>query len=523
MGAVFCDCEKKKNGYVDGSVPDFDSKLPSLQSGVPQTEIKGMNKGENLNAIWASLDKSSIVGKGVGNPKEKYEFIEQIGLGTFGQVFKVKIKKSGDLRAMKVIKKQDHSISFEKSVVHEIEMLESVDHPNVLKVFEFYDCPEHICIVSELGEGGSLSQCLDTIVKESEIVKAHIIFQLLSAINYCHSMNIMHRDIQPDNILVSPKTSTGVYNIKLIDFGTAKIFLNIQHQLTGSPQFIAPEVIKGDYNEKCDLWSCGVILYILLSARPPFGGDNDTEIMQRVSTGKYDLSSPPFDNCSKEVKDLIKSLLVMDTNKRISAEQALNHPWFKTNKSKELFNQIKDSQQIQQFIDNLKAYKSDSVIQETALAYLVHNYSQREDIVNACKLFNQMDVSGDGKINKKELLKGLKSKISSDSLEKDVEIIFKNIDADNNGYIQYEEFVRAAIDKSSFLQENVLRFAFRYFDKDNSGEISYDEIQEVFEESVTDKSKVKESLKKIISEVDTNGDGIISFEEFSAIMRKMLN
>ena len=134
-----------------------------------------------------------------------------------------------------------------------------------------------------------------------------------------------------------------------------------------------------------------------------------------------------------------------------------------------------------------------------------------------------MDVSGDGKINKKELLKGLKSKISSDSLEKDVEIIFKNIDADNNGYIQYEEFVRAAIDKSSFLQENVLRFAFRYFDKDNSGEISYDEIQEVFEESVTDKSKVKESLKKIISEVDTNGDGIISFEEFSAIMRKMLN
>ena len=120
-------------------------------------------------------------------------------------------------------------------------------------------------------------------------------------------------------------------------------------------------------------------------------------------------------------------------------------------------------------------------------------------------------------------MKGLKSKISSDTLEKDVEMIFKNIDADNNGYIQYEEFVRAAIDKDSFLQENVLRFAFRYFDKDNSGEISYDEIQEVFEESVADKTKVQQSLKKIISEVDTNGDGIISFEEFSAIMRKMLN
>ena len=106
MGAVFCDCEKKKNGYVDGSVPDFDSKLPSLQSGVPQTEIKGMNKGENLNAIWASLDKSSTVGKGVGNPKEKYEFIEQIGLGSFSQIFKVKVKQTGGVGAVKVIKKR---------------------------------------------------------------------------------------------------------------------------------------------------------------------------------------------------------------------------------------------------------------------------------------------------------------------------------------------------------------------------------------------------------------------------------
>jgi calcium-dependent protein kinase len=133
-----------------------------------------------------------------------------------------------------------------------------------------------------------------------------------------------------------------------------------------------------------------------------------------------------------------------------------------------------------------------------------------------------MDVSGDGKINQKELLKGLQSKINSDTLEKDVEMIFKNIDGDNNGYIEYEEFVRAAVDKESFLEENVLRFAFRYFDKDNSGEICYDEIKEVFEESVSDKCKVEQALTKIIKEVDVNGDGRISFEEFSWIMRKLL-
>ena len=119
-------------------------------------------------------------------------------------------------------------------------------------------------------------------------------------------------------------------------------------------------------------------------------------------------------------------------------------------------------------------------------------------------------------------MKGLQNKISSDSLSKDVDQIFKNIDMDNNGYIEYEEFVRAAVSKEYFINENVLRFAFRYFDKDNSGEITFDEIESVFKESIADKTKVHEALKQIISEVDQNGDGIISFEEFADIMKKML-
>jgi calcium-dependent protein kinase len=212
----------------------------------------------------------------------------------------------------------------------------------------------------------------------------------------------------------------------------------------------------------------------------------------------------------------------MDPKKRITAQDALNHPWFKDNKSKELFNQIKDESTLKKLIANLKAYKRDSVIQETALAYLVHNFPQMKDVVNACKLFNQIDVNGDGKINKQELLKGLQSKIKSDTLAQDVDQIYKNIDMDNNGYIEYEEFVRAAVSKERFINENVLRFAFRYFDKDGSGEITFDEIEAVFKESVADKNKVHESLSQIIKEVDANGDGIISFNEFSDIMKKML-
>ena len=290
----------------------------------------------------------------------------------------------------------------------------------------------------------------------------------------------------------------------------------------GSSYYIAPEVLKKKYNEKCDLWSCGVIMYILLSARPPFGGHDDTDIMERILVGEYDLESPPLDKLSKNALDLIRKLLTMDVNKRISAEQALNHPWFKENKSKELYNKINDNETIKNLIENLKNYKRTSVIQETALAYLVHHFPQIKDVINSCKLFNQMDKSGDGKITKAELLKGLSERYKSKTLEKDVDEIYKNLDMDNNGYIGYEEFVRAAVSKDYFVRDNVLRFAFRYFDKDDSGEITFDEIEELFIQSIPDKSKVHETLEGIIKEVDQDNDNRINFEEFRVVMKKMI-
>ena len=477
------------------------------------------------NYSTINLTNDLLVGKSKSNPEDDYKKLKFLGEGSFAAVYQVQNKFTDAICAMKVINKAfSCTVEEENEILNEINILKSMDHPNILKIFEFYSNKQSFSLVTELCPGGELFQQIIDKGPFNEKYSAYIMYQLLSAVNYCHKMHIVHRDLKPENILIVGKDKEGLPTIKLCDFGTSKMFEKgaVQRKLVGSSYYIAPEVLKKHYNEKCDVWSCGVIMYILLSARPPFGGDDDNDIMERVAIGKYDLESPPFNSLSKSSLDLIQKLLTMDPSQRISAEEALNHPWFKEFKSQELYNRITDRDTMKNLINNLKNYRRTSVIQETALAYLVHNFPQIKDVVNSCKLFNQIDKSGDGIITKEELLKGLSEKYKSDTLEQDVEEIYNNLDMDKNGYIGYEEFVRAAVSKEYFVKDNILRFAFRYFDKDNSGEITFDEIEELFTQSIEDKNKVHETLTNIIKEVDVNNDGNINFEEFSKVMKKMI-
>jgi calcium-dependent protein kinase len=466
-----------------------------------------------------------LVSESNSDPDKDYKKIKFLGEGSFGAVYQVRNKYSGAICAMKIIKKSSAcSREEEEEIRNEINILRTMDHPNILKIFEFYSNPKEYSIITELCSMGEL---FDQIINKGpfdEKYSAYVLYQVFSAVNYCHKMHILHRDLKPENILIIDKNEDGYPTIKVCDFGTAKIFQTgkVERKFVGSSYYMAPEVLKQRYNEKCDIWSCGVIMYILLSQRPPFGGKDDDEIMANIEKGKYDLSSPPFDKISQNARDLIKKMLTMDPQKRISAEEVLNHPWFKENKSKELFNKVKHRNAIKDIITNLKSYRRTSVIQETALAYLVHQFPQIKDVVNACKLFNQIDHSLDGKITKDELYKGISSLYKSSTLKKDIDEIFKNLDMDNSGYIGYEEFVRGAVNKSYFTQPFILKFAFKYFDKDNSGEITFKEIEELFYKSIPDKNKVHETLNAIIKEVDINNDKKISFKEFTQIMKSMI-
>ena len=479
-----------------------------------------------INTSVIKLTNSTIVADSKTDAEHDYKKLQILGEGTFATVYEAQNRITDIMRAMKIIKRQKRCSEQEKrEITNEINILKTMDHPNIVKIFEFYSNKDSYSIIMEYCRGGPLVSEIKSYGPFDEKYAAYVMYQIFSAINYCHNMNIIHRDLKPENILIVSKNKSNNYpNIKIGDFGMSKVVEKnaIQNLFVGTIYYVAPEVIKKKYNEKCDIWSCGVIMYVLLTKKPPFDGDMTEEIIASIEKGEFDLKSPPFDKISKSALDLIQKLLNKDVEKRISAQEALNHPWFKEHQSRELYNKILDQNIVQKLLNNLKKYKKSSIIQETALAYLVHNFPQMKDVINACKLFNQIDLNGDGKITEHELYKGLCTKIKSDTLEEEVRNIYQKLDMDDDGYIEYEEFVRAAVSKEKFMGDNVLKFAFRFFDKDNSGKIDFEEIEKVFKKSVTDKDHVEEALNKIIYEADLNRDGKISFDEFSRVMKKML-
>jgi calcium-dependent protein kinase len=308
--------------------------------------------------------------------------------------------------------------------------------------------------------------------------------------------------------------------IKIIDFGTAKIFERKKNEkeIIGSSYYIAPEVLKKNYNEKCDNWSVGVILYMTLTGVPPFDGETDEDIISRIKIGKYNKNNKRFLEKSSEVKDLVNSLLERDTEKRLSAKEALSHPWFKKYGGRNLFCNFK-KEEIMPYIDNLFKYKYNSKIQELVIAFLVHNLGNNDETLIILKMFRFFNKSGDCKLTKNEFTLGLYGYKNKEDVDEMADIIFQRLDGDNNGYIEYEEFLRACVDKTKLMTRDNLKFAFKFLDKDNTKTLNVNKILRAF---VTKPNKEIEAIFMMtLNEVDKDGDGIIRFNEFCELMTKI--
>lgn len=475
------------------------------------------------------INTQLIIQSNSGTPKMKYKLIEKLGKGSYGTVWKVKHKPTGLIRAMKKIPKSNKDE--EEVIVNEIELLKKMDHPNIVKIFEFYSNEIEYCLITEHCSGGELYKVIQDKGPLSEPVVANIMYQLFSAINYCQKRyRIIHRDLKPENIMVdSYDNETGFYSVKIIDFGTAKIRQQkkLENKVIGSFYFIAPEVFDRKYNEKCDLWACGIIMYILLSARLPFNGITEKEIIENIQKGYYDLKKEPMNQISKEAKGLIYNLLQVRPENRISTEDALNHNWFcKFETRKHLCDNI-NKESLEKIIENLRHYSSQNKLGQVVLAFLVHNIHEfLPDVKEINKLYLKLNESNDGKLTK-EQMKGvvksildIKDDVLTANLYEKIEVLFDKMDNDNNGFIEYEEFCRAAVDKKIFTQKEVLKYAFNFLDKDQSGDICIKELEEIFGIAG---SKTEQLLNEIIKEVDPDSNGGISYKKFESMMLRILS
>lgn len=455
------------------------------------------------------VKRQSFVGMNSDPIEQHYQLMDQLGVGAFGRVLKAQHLSTGQFRAIKIIPKariRDY-ISFQ----NELDILRTLDHPNIIRVFETFESDLECYLVAEYCAGGELFQKLISSGHFDEAQAAFYIRQILSAVAFFHSRGICHKDLKPENTLLLSTDPNS--DLKVIDFGLGQRVEEeeLMHSAYGSPYYIAPEVIEGTYDKKADCWSVGVILYILLCGQPPFAGRNNEEVLHKVKTGYF--SFKPFRGVSEQAKDLISQLLRKDSKLRISAQAALEHSWLQVSPPSS-----PHSLPIE-VLTGIRTFVEGNVMKKMAFYYIATMIGE-EDCQELRRVFIDLDTNGDGLISPDELGRGLQTlgkRLDANQLRS----LCVLIDANESGVVEYTEFLAACL-AAREVQDRILRAAFHYFDADGSGKVTREEIREVLNSHERMTGVSMQQVETILSEADTDRDGSLDYEEFLRMMKRKL-
>ncbi|KAI4364161.1 hypothetical protein MLD38_020290 [Melastoma candidum] len=457
----------------------------------------------------AGLAEDSVLRSKTGHLKEYYNLGEKLGHGQFGTTFLCVEKATGKEYACKSIAKRKLLTKDDvEDVRREIEIMHHLSgHPNVISIKGAYEDSVAIHMVMELCGGGEL---FDRIVKKgrySEKKAAQLARTIMGVVEACHSLGVMHRDLKPENFLFVNGDEDSP--LKTIDFGLS-IFFKPGETFTdvvGSPYYVAPEVLNRCYGPESDIWSAGVIIYILLCGVPPFWGETEEEIFDEVLHGKLDLTSDPWPRISDSAKDLVRRMLVRNPKKRITVHEVLCHPWIQVD------GVAPDKPLDSAVLTRLKQFSAMNKFQKMALRIIAETLSE-EEIAGLREMFKMIDTDNSGQITFEELKAGLK-KFGANLNESEILDLMNAADVDNSGTIDYGEFVAATLHLNKVQREDHLFTAFSFFDRDGSGYITKDELQKACEEfGIRDVR-----LDEIIQEADQDNDGQIDYHEFVAMMQ----
>ncbi|KAG7019849.1 Calcium-dependent protein kinase 30 [Cucurbita argyrosperma subsp. argyrosperma] len=450
---------------------------------------------------------------------DKYILGLELGRGEFGITYLCTDRETKEALACKSISKRKLRTAVDiEDVRREVAIMSNLpEHPNIVKLKATYEDNENVHLVMELCEGGELFDRIVARGHYTERAAANVVRTVAEVVRMCHANGVMHRDLKPENFLFANKKEHSP--LKAIDFGLSVFFKPGEKfsEIVGSPYYMAPEVLKRNYGPEVDIWSAGVILYILLCGVPPFWAETEQGVALAILRGLLDFKREPWPQVSESAKSLVRQMLEPDPKRRLTAQQVLgnsftiiaDHPWLQ-NAKKAPNVPLGDIVRMR-----LKQFSVMNRFKKKALRVIAEHLSV-EEVEVIRDMFSLMDTDNDGKISFEELKAGLK-KVGSQLAEPEMKMLMEVADVDGNGVLDYGEFVAVTIHLQRMENDEHFRRAFMFFDKNESGFIELDELREALADEAGETDS--DVLNEIMREVDTDKDGRISYDEFVAMMK----